>query len=78
MDNFMKALSDMAVAYGGKVIVALVVMLAGWIFAGWIGSITRKALARAKIDETLSKFISRSALGHVSADNTRLLECVRC
>ena len=61
MDNLLQALSEMAVTYGGRVVVALVVLIAGWIFAGWVGSITRKALTRAKIDETLAKFLCKMA-----------------
>jgi small conductance mechanosensitive channel len=38
-----------------------VVLCAGWIFAGWVGGVARKALARAKIDETLTKFLSKLA-----------------
>ncbi len=61
MNTLLQALSEMAVNYGGRVIVALVVLFAGWIFAGWVGSITRKALAQAKIDVTLTKFLSKMA-----------------
>lgn len=57
----MESLTNLLVTYGGRVAVALVVLLAGWIFAGWVGGITRTALARAKIDETLSKFLCKLA-----------------
>lgn len=61
MDTFLQALSEMVVTYGGRVVVALVVLLAGWIFAGWVGGVTRKTLTRAKIDETLAKFLCKAA-----------------
>ena len=61
MDNLLPALSEMVVTYGGRVVVALVVLFAGWIFAGWVGRITGKALAKAKIDETLAKFLCKLA-----------------
>lgn len=61
MDSLMQVLSEIVVNYGGRVVVALLVMLAGWIFAGWVGSITKKALTQAKIDETLSKFLCKLA-----------------
>ena len=61
MDEFWSSLSTMLVNYGGQVAVALLVLCAGWIFAGWIGEVARKALIRAKIDETLSRFLSKSA-----------------
>jgi len=57
----MESLTNLLVTYGGQVAVALVVLLGGWIFAGWVGAVTRKALARAKIDETLSKFLCKLA-----------------
>lgn len=57
----MESLTDLLVTYGGRVAVALAVLIAGWIFAGWVGGVTRKALARAKVDETLSKFLSKLA-----------------
>ncbi len=59
MDQLYNSLSESVVTYGGKVVVALVVLCAGWIFAGWLGSVARKALTRAEIDETLAKFLSR-------------------
>ena len=61
MDEIWKALPELLVTYGGKIAVALVVLLAGWIFAGWVGSVAHRALVRARIDETLTKFLSRLA-----------------
>ncbi len=57
----MESLTDLLVTYGGQVAVALVVLIVGWIFAGWVGGVARKALAKAKVDETLSKFLSKLA-----------------
>ena len=61
MKNLLPALSEMVVMYGGRVIVALIVLFVGWIFAGWVGRITGKALSRAKIDETLARFLCKLA-----------------
>jgi small conductance mechanosensitive channel len=61
MDQLWQSLSDSLVNYGGQVAVALLVLLAGWIFAGWLGSVTRRALARAQVDETLTKFLGKLA-----------------
>ena len=61
MSDLWNAASTALVTYGGQVLIALLVLLGGWIFAGWIGGITRKALLKAKIDETLSKFLSKLA-----------------
>ncbi len=57
----MESFTELLVTYGGRVAVAVVVLIAGWIFAGWVGGVARKALARAKVDETLSKFLSKLA-----------------
>jgi len=57
----MEALIDLLVKYGGQLAVALGVLIAGWIFAGWVGGVARKALLRAKVDETLAKFLSKLA-----------------
>lgn len=59
MDAFWQSLSEVGAAYGGKVITALVVLIVGWIFAGWFGSVARRALLRAHIDETLAKFLGK-------------------
>lgn len=57
----MESLTDLLVTYGGRVAVALGVLIVGWIFAGWVGGVAGKALARAKVDATLSKFLSKLA-----------------
>jgi len=61
MDAVMESLSQLAVNYGGRVVVALVVLIGGWIFASWVGGVARKAMLRGKIDTTLAKFLSRLA-----------------
>lgn len=47
--------------YGPKVLIALALLIVGWILAGWVGAITRRALQKARVDETLTKFLGRSA-----------------
>lgn len=42
-----------------KVLGALFVMLVGWILAGWISRLTYRSLKLAKIDETLSRFLTK-------------------
>jgi len=61
MEKIWQAVSELIVNYGGRVVVALVVLLVGWILAGWAGRATRAALTRAKIDETLSRFLGKLA-----------------
>ena len=59
MDAMMESLPALIVTYGGKVAVALVVLLGGWICAGWVGSAAGQALDRANVDQTLSRFLSK-------------------
>ncbi len=47
-----------------KVLAALAVLIFGWMFAGWVRSISRKALKASPIDDILIPFIS--GLIHVS------------
>jgi small conductance mechanosensitive channel len=51
--------SDTLVSYGVKVVGVLVVLFVGWIIAGWVARITAKALRKARLDETLTRFISK-------------------
>ncbi len=55
------SLREAAIFYGAKIVVALVVLLIGWIAAGWLGSLLRGALTRAKVDETLVRFLAKLA-----------------
>ncbi len=52
-------LRQAAIFYGARVVVALVILLIGWILAGWLGSLARGGLARAKVDETLTRFLAK-------------------
>lgn len=61
MDSLLQSLTEMAVTYGARAFIALVVLIAGWVFAGWVGSITRAALSRAEIDETIAGFLCKLA-----------------
>jgi small conductance mechanosensitive channel len=42
--------------FGTQVIGALVLLLVGWIVAGWMGTRTARVLTKAKVDETLTRF----------------------
>lgn len=48
-------------AYGPRVAGALVLLFVGWIAAGWAGTLVRRALTRAKLDKTLTQFLSHLA-----------------
>ncbi len=60
-EELVLALSEQAVLFGGRVLVAILVLLIGWLSAGWIARITRGGLARAKVDETLTRFLTKLA-----------------
>jgi small conductance mechanosensitive channel len=58
----MRKLADevqsMATTYGLKLVGALVFLIIAWLVAGWISRLTVRGMQRAKIDITLSKFLS--------------------
>jgi small conductance mechanosensitive channel len=60
MEEFFNSIAPLITQYGVKVIGVLVVLIIGWIVAGWAGSAMLKGLRKAKIDETLSKFASKA------------------
>ncbi|MHC4976094.1 MAG: mechanosensitive ion channel family protein [Planctomycetota bacterium] len=53
-DNVMRLLEQ----YGLPTAKALLLLLAAYIFAGWAKSMSRRAMEKAKVDITLTKFIS--------------------
>lgn len=52
---------DLGTEYGPKIGLALAILLIGLIVASWVASITDKAMTRAKVDTTLSKFFAKMA-----------------
>jgi small conductance mechanosensitive channel len=46
-------------AHGPKVIGALIVLFLGWMVAGWVSRLTYRSLKLARIDETLSRFMTK-------------------
>jgi small conductance mechanosensitive channel len=51
--------SDMILQYGLDLLGAVILLIAGWLFAGWSGRAVRRALDRApRMDETLKPFLS--------------------
>jgi small conductance mechanosensitive channel len=58
-------ISTLVVTYGLKVVGAIAVLIIGWMVAGWISSIIRRALSKTdKVDETLRGFLS-SLVGYI-------------
>jgi len=59
MQEFITEHMEMITSYGMKVIGVIVVMFIAWIIAGFAGRATTKALGKASIDLTLSKFFAK-------------------
>lgn len=57
-DEFLNLLSRAAVLYGGRLLVACVVLLVGWLVAGWVARLSRNGLQRARVDPTLAGFLT--------------------
>ena len=47
-----------ATDFGLSLAGAIAVLFFAWVIAGWLSSLASRSLARAKVDETLSKFLS--------------------
>lgn len=60
-EQFMDSVRTWFSEYGPRIAGALVLLFFGWIVAGWVGGMVRRVLIRAKLDETLNKFLSNMA-----------------
>ena len=55
----MQQIIELATTYALDVIGAVVILIVGWILAGWVGNRTRGALTKApRVDNTLAPFLS--------------------
>ncbi len=52
---------DLAEEHGPTVLGALAVLVVGWVAAGWVSAIVRRAMERAKVDTTLTRFCGKMA-----------------
>ncbi len=52
---------DLLIEYGPKVVGVLLVLLVGWVIAGWLESGVRKGLERKDFDATLTRFFAKLA-----------------
>jgi len=59
-DN-MEAATALAIKYGVPIAKALVFLVVAWIVSAWVAGLVRKGMARAGIDETLTKFMGKLA-----------------
>ncbi|MFT7521191.1 MAG: small conductance mechanosensitive channel [Kiritimatiellia bacterium] len=50
---------DTSLAYGTKVLLAVLILVIGWIVAGWVRRLIGSASDRAKLDVALSRFLSQ-------------------
>ena len=61
MNDVWKEFSPQIALYGAASIKALVLLVIGWIAAGWVGMVVRKAVGRAGLDETICRFLGKLA-----------------
>jgi small conductance mechanosensitive channel len=57
----MRDLTPMAADWAVKIVGAIILVFVAYIVAGWVRSITKKAMEKARLDETLVRFISNGA-----------------
>ena len=60
-DSIWDKSSPLVVEFGGKTLLVLILLVIGWIAAGWAGMVARRAVGRAGLDETLSRFLGKLA-----------------
>ena len=58
INNVVNVASELAVTYGFQFLGAVIILIAGWQIAKWMGKITLGLCQRAHLDITLSKFFS--------------------
>ena len=59
MEELTKTIIDMATTYGGKIILALVVLIVGRIVIGWLNKVAAKAIDKANLDPTVNSLIKK-------------------
>ena len=60
-DAIWTVVTPQVIGYAGQIVLVLVVLLVGWIAAGWVGMAVSKGISRAGLDETLSRFLGKAA-----------------
>ena len=59
MENLINTILALVTAYGLSVLGGIAILVAGWLFAGWMGRTLRRALGRWKrVDPMLASFLS--------------------
>jgi small conductance mechanosensitive channel len=57
-EAILKTLAELAIVYGGRILLALFLILVGWTIAGWVSGIVRRGLTRARFDPTVTGFLA--------------------
>ena len=57
----MERIWDLLAEYGPPIVGVVLFLLVGYIVSGWLGRLVRKALVRAKVEQTLAKFLGSVA-----------------
>jgi small conductance mechanosensitive channel len=54
-------LSELLVTYGSRAVGVLILLFVAWVVAGAVGRMVARGVGRAKVDETLTKFLAKFA-----------------
>jgi len=58
MENLIPKLIEWGAQYGTKILAALAILVVGKIVTGWLGNVVGRIMTKAKVDPTLTKFIT--------------------
>ncbi|MGK2951648.1 MAG: mechanosensitive ion channel family protein [Thiobacillus sp.] len=60
LEHVQQTALDLAIQFGSKLVVALLIMAAGVYVGRWVGRLTSPMLAKLELDETLRQLLIRS------------------
>jgi small conductance mechanosensitive channel len=72
-EKFWEVYGQLIVDYGTRIIGVLVLLLIAWIIAGWLSRLVNRTMAKAQVDETLTRFV-----GHLVRWLVILLAVLAC
>jgi len=59
VSNVTAVVVDFLIEKGASIVGVLALLVAVWLFSGWLGKLVATGMRRAKIDETLTRFVAR-------------------
>jgi len=72
-ETFWNVYGELIVDYGTRIIGVLVLLFVAWIIAGWLSRMVNRAMSKAQVDETLTRFV-----GHLVRWLVILLAVLAC